>query len=100
MKNNKIDNSKGMTQKTSGSSRSSLVEMLRPDPAGVKKPASSSQAGSGSIANVVPLRPGPTHEQIAERAKAIWIQRGRIPGQDQANWYEAESQLKAEMQRK
>jgi hypothetical protein len=39
----------------------------------------------------------PTHEQIAERAKMIWQQRGCIPGEDEQNWYEAETQLKAEM---
>ncbi len=40
---------------------------------------------------------GPTHEQIAERAKMIWQQRGCIPGEDERNWNEAETQLRAEM---
>ncbi len=38
-----------------------------------------------------------THEQIAKRAEAIWIQKGRKPGQDEQNWREAEAQLKAEL---
>ncbi len=39
----------------------------------------------------------PTHEQIAERARMIWQQRGCIPGEDERNWNEAETQLRAEM---
>jgi hypothetical protein len=35
----------------------------------------------------------PTHEQISERAKAIWQQRGCVQGEDERNWYEAENQL-------
>ena len=38
-----------------------------------------------------------THEQIEERAKLIWQQRGCIPGEDERNWYEAETQLKREL---
>ena len=39
----------------------------------------------------------PTHDQIAERAWAIWIKGGCLPGQDRHNWLEAERQLKAEL---
>lgn len=38
-----------------------------------------------------------THEQIAERARQIWQQRGCRSGEDQQNWAEAEAQLKAEL---
>ena len=38
-----------------------------------------------------------THEQIAERAKLIWEKRGCIPGEDELNWKEAESQLRKEL---
>ena len=38
-----------------------------------------------------------THEQIAERAEAIWQASGCLPGQDERNWCEAEAQLKAEL---
>jgi len=38
-----------------------------------------------------------THEQIAKRAEAIWIQKGCQLGQDEQNWREAEAQLRAEL---
>lgn len=38
-----------------------------------------------------------THEQISQRAEAIWHQKGCQPGQDDQNWREAEAQLKAEL---
>jgi hypothetical protein len=41
--------------------------------------------------------PCPTHHQIAERAKEIWRQKGCPAGQDEINWYEAETQLKQEL---
>jgi len=37
-----------------------------------------------------------THEQIAERARLIWEERGRPYGEDERNWREAERQLKKE----
>jgi hypothetical protein len=39
----------------------------------------------------------PTYDQISERAKTIWQQRGCTPGEDQRNWFEAEVQLQKEM---
>lgn len=39
----------------------------------------------------------PTFEQIAERAKRLWQQRGCPSGQDDKNWHDAESQLKQEL---
>jgi hypothetical protein len=57
--------------------------------------------------DVIPLRPAsitrpkvaqvPTQEQVAERAWALWIRGGCMPGQDHQNWFEAERQLKAEL---
>jgi hypothetical protein len=38
-----------------------------------------------------------TYEQIAERAKAIWLASGCLPGRDVQNWCEAEAQLRAEL---
>jgi hypothetical protein len=38
----------------------------------------------------------PTHAEIAERAKAIWIAGGRLPGRDPENWSAAERQLRKE----
>lgn len=40
---------------------------------------------------------GPTHQQIADRAKEIWRKKGCPAGQDEMNWYEAEAQLKQEL---
>jgi hypothetical protein len=37
----------------------------------------------------------PTHEEIAQRARAIYEQKGRVPGHDLENWLEAEAQLNA-----
>lgn len=52
-----------------------------------------SQAGGGAATATLEL----THEQIAERARRIWEQRGRPDGEDDRNWREAERQLKREM---
>jgi hypothetical protein len=38
----------------------------------------------------------PTYEQIAERARSIWQERGCPTNQDESIWYEAENQLKRE----
>lgn len=39
----------------------------------------------------------PSHDQIAERAKTIWRAGGCLLGQDQENWYAAETQLRTEL---
>jgi hypothetical protein len=41
-----------------------------------------------------------SYEQVAQRAREIWIQKGCKPGQDEQNWLEAEAQLRAEAARK
>ena len=38
-----------------------------------------------------------THEQIAERARSLWLASGCLPGRDEQNWLQAEAQLKAEL---
>lgn len=38
-----------------------------------------------------------THDQISERAKVIWQQRGCPTDQDMDNWLEAEKELKTEL---
>ncbi|MFC1765510.1 DUF2934 domain-containing protein [Planctomycetota bacterium] len=35
-----------------------------------------------------------THEKIARRALSIWMSKGCVPGQDVANWYQAEQELR------
>ena len=42
---------------------------------------------------------GPTHDQVAERARAIWTKSGCQAGRDVENWIEAERQLRQEMSR-
>jgi hypothetical protein len=38
-----------------------------------------------------------THDLIAERARAIWLEQGCSLNQDEENWRDAEAQLKTEM---
>lgn len=49
------------------------------------------------ITNLFKSKQKLTHEQIAERAKLIWQNRGCISGEDDRNWHEAESQLRKEL---
>jgi hypothetical protein len=42
---------------------------------------------------------GPTHAQIAQRAREIWERNGRADGQDEKNWRQAEEEIKREMGR-
>ena len=66
-------------------------------------PAASPPQAAPSVktATATATRPGvsPTHEQIAERAKSIWLKSGCRPGHDRENWLEAERQLRAELNR-
>ncbi len=39
----------------------------------------------------------PTHDQIALRAQHIWRQKGCLWGEEEQNWFEAETQLIAEL---
>lgn len=38
-----------------------------------------------------------SHDLIAERARAIWLERGCLPDHDQENWRDAEAQLTVEL---
>jgi hypothetical protein len=87
---------KGVTQTSSSNARSSSIEALRPNEGNPGKRDESKQAARCSDADVTSLSPAVSRERIAERAKAIWEQRGRVAGKDQADWYEAEAQLRAE----
>lgn len=42
----------------------------------------------------------PTHDQIASRAFEIYVSRGAAHGHDVGDWFEAERQLKLELQPK
>ncbi len=56
-----------------------------------ERPAQTPEVGESSVSL--------THDQIADRARAIWEQRGRPQGQDDKIWHEAEDQLKREIGR-
>lgn len=40
--------------------------------------------------------PGPTHDQISERARRLWMERGSPGGRDLEHWLDAERQLRDE----
>ncbi|MBN1361680.1 MAG: DUF2934 domain-containing protein [Sedimentisphaerales bacterium] len=61
------------------------------------KNRSSSKSASSTRSSARESSARITHEQIEERAKAIWRQHGCAPGEDERNWYEAETQLKREL---
>lgn len=86
---------KGVTQTSSSNARSSSIEALRPNSGNTGKGDTSKQVSRGLDTPVAPLT-AISHERITERAEAIWVQHGRVGDQDQANWYEAEAQLRAE----
>jgi len=84
--NNQGSSSQKMNASSNKSQISSNIKTVNP-----VSPANSSS--SASTKNIVAL----THEQIAERAKSIWMKRGCPNGQDEKNWQEAENQLKKEL---
>jgi hypothetical protein len=68
-------------------------EVLAQGTAKVKKETQPSKAKARPSRRAITL----THEQIKERARAPWLKSGCLPGRDEANWREAEAQLKAEL---
>ena len=66
-------------------------------PSSTKKPANKTTSSVNTNKKASPQAHILSHEQIAERARAIWVSKGCIPGHDTQNWMEAEAQLKAEM---
>jgi len=89
-------NNKGITQTSHSSARSRSLQTPRPNSGDTEKPGRSTLVSNGLNTSVGSQASTPSHEQITERAKAIWTQHGRFDGQDKADWYEAEAQLKAE----
>ncbi len=73
---------------TIGTARSGKQEVTPLRPTGASSPKTAAKANPVT---------GPTDEQIAERAWALWVKGGYQPGQDRENWFEAERQLKKEM---
>lgn len=65
-------------------------------------PAYAPSGGKATLATVISQTKASvavrlTHEQIAERAKSLWLASGCLPGRDEQNWLAAEAQLKAEL---
>ena len=89
-------NNKGITQTFHSSARSRSVQTPRPNSGDTEKPGRSTLVSNGLNTSVGSQASMPSHEQIAERARAIWTQHGRLDGQEKADWYEAEAQLRAE----
>jgi hypothetical protein len=52
------------------------------------------------MAKLTLTKPRPTHDQIASRAFEIYVSRGAEHGHDVGDWFEAERQLKVELQPK
>jgi hypothetical protein len=50
------------------------------------------------MAKVTLLKREPTHGQIANRAFEIYVSRGGEHGHDVGDWFEAERQLRTELQ--
>ncbi|HVU31893.1 MAG TPA: DUF2934 domain-containing protein [Opitutaceae bacterium] len=55
--------------------------------------SSNSNAGQGAGA-------APSQDQITERARQLWMQRGSPAGRDLEHWLDAERQLRAEWERR
>jgi hypothetical protein len=88
---------KGITQTSNRKDVSGSTVSLQLNSGHIEKPGRSTLISSGLDSPVGPHIPRMGHEQIAERAKTIWEQKGRVTGQDQVNWCEAEAQLRAEL---
>ena len=85
---------KGRAAGTIGSKPKSSGKVV---PLGTSGKTKSKQSKAAPKARSARPTTGPTHEQIAQRAEAIWHKRGRPTGQDEQNWHEAEAQLRAEL---
>jgi len=74
-----------------GKAETGLAEPARGEAVVGERQAQMLEVGESSVAL--------THDQIADRARAIWEQRGRPQGEDERIWHEAEDQLKREIGR-
>ena len=90
----KRGNAKGRQSRASSASRKDKAAPARTaggaEPRAV--PAEQTPAGLTGAERGI----GPSHEQIAARAYELWQAQGKPEGDDLANWYEAERQLRTE----
>lgn len=86
-----------ISKKSNTGVQSSSVITVQPKAGSIKGVYGPKDPACGS--KVKPSGPAATltNERIAERAKVIWQNRGCKPGEDERNWHEAETQLKAEL---
>ena len=96
MKTTKTKN-KGVTEASDRNARLSSVETLLPHSGNSEKPGRSTLLSRGLEASAARPIVTLSHEQITERARALWIQHGCPQDRDEANWHEAEAQLRAEL---
>ena len=96
MKTARAEN-KGVTQTSKRNVQSSLAAALRPDSGKTETPGRSTLLSHGLGASAARPIATLSHEQITERARALWIQHGCPQDRDEANWHEAEAQLRAEL---
>jgi len=94
MKTHSKTNRKEVFQTVDDGARVAHLDTVPLRPASSRKGKSKTSHGDMAI---VGQSPALTHEQIAERARAIWVARGHIPGEDERNWHEAEAQLRREL---
>ena len=87
--NRKIEGSSVSPKTTSATGNQSPVALTSPG-----TPRTSGEFASvGKTSSCACL----THQQIEQRAREIWRQKGCPSGQDEKNWHEAEIQLKREL---
>ena len=85
------------TNMTPGKKKSFQAGPVQARPVQARPAQAGPVQGVGTATKVAPARVRPTHQQIAQRAQAIWKAKGCLAGQDEQNWREAEAQLKAEL---
>ena len=86
-----------ISPKNNNDSPLNMIETARSKVQRIKGSGEHKKPASDPIVNIFKPEKLLTYEQISERAKLIWQNRGCIPGEDERNWNEAESQLKVEL---
>jgi len=56
-------------------------------------PAGEASATENASSSVEQLAAGPTHDELARRAYQLFEERGREPGRDWEDWFQAEREL-------
>ena len=81
-------------KKTTTSKAAPVPVPVTPSVAAVIERSEIKGSGKPAVVPVPPIR-SITHDQIAKRAFEIYANRGYAPGDQNADWLEAERQLKA-----